>query len=698
MKYNKYNAFTMAEVMILLLTVSVLMAAFAPVMTKRRVNVSKDDVWSFVTADEERNAYFDNAIDRSEPAQAFIGITPKVEDVHTDAVNNLYSKLVIRATDSLKNNDRQNHISFRYRDGNERGQKVASLFAGNQNLLLGSDYKKLELDKVSDIASSTYVPEKAYANTAYGVGALNKLTKGQYNTALGTNALSELTKESGNTAVGVDAGKSLTIANNNTLVGFQAGFKIKGEADADGKRAEENVYIGSKTGYAESKASKNTAVGAAALYAITEGNFNTAVGKDTLRNLTKGSSNTAVGYSSMINLSSGRYNTSIGSNACNLLQGSAANKTCIGSGSGTGGNPLLPLFKDDVVERVYIGSKPKNTGAGGPMAVLEVHNVPNYNYNSKPIGGNMGNESVVINGNLIVRGQTYLETPIYRQSTVERIVRDNYRVPKGLVAYTMMTSAGKTIFVGLDGAKRTNITMIDGGLDYNIVRENCICTHSFVQDADQPTFPNSVNTSYTYNTNNGASKSYDWTSKTGIGGIYKDESTGVNVTLVNQPDFNGLPSVFGNIDEDSYGRLEIDYNRAHYNGVTSCCPDLTSDSRLKNIGEKYSGGLDELKRLNIYNYTFKKDKNKTPHVGVIAQDLKLVFPKAVIKDKKGYYHIRWDEMFYALINSVKTIHARVEKLSVKIANDTQRMNALKSSNKKLNAKLDELDRELSGLE
>ncbi len=35
MKYNKKSAFTMSEVMVLLLTLSVLLAAFAPAITKR---------------------------------------------------------------------------------------------------------------------------------------------------------------------------------------------------------------------------------------------------------------------------------------------------------------------------------------------------------------------------------------------------------------------------------------------------------------------------------------------------------------------------------------------------------------------------------------------------------------------------------------------------------------------------------------
>ena len=119
---------------------------------------------------------------------------------------------------------------------------------------------------------------------------------------------------------------------------------------------------------------------------------------------------------------------------------------------------------------------------------------------------------------------------------------------------------------------------------------------------------------------------------------------------------------------------------------------------MKNIGDKFTAGLAELKRLNIYNFTFKNDVRKLPQVGVMAQDLKMVFPNAVSKDKNGYYQIRWDEMFYAVINSVKELNVRIEKLASKISTDKSRVAALKKDNQELNAKLDKLETELNILE
>ena len=87
-----------------------------------------------------------------------------------------------------------------------------------------------------------------------------------------------------------------------------------------------------------------------------------------------------------------------------------------------------------------------------------------------------------------------------------------------------------------------------------------------------------------------------------------------------------------------------------------------SDRRLKNVGEKYTAGLDELKKLDFYHYTFKKDEAKTPMVGVMAQDLQKVFPDAVKKGDDGFLRIRLEDMFYAVINAVKELDTRINDI------------------------------------
>ena len=97
-------------------------------------------------------------------------------------------------------------------------------------------------------------------------------------------------------------------------------------------------------------------------------------------------------------------------------------------------------------------------------------------------------------------------------------------------------------------------------------------------------------------------------------------------------------------------------------------------------GKEFTSGLDKIKALKVYNYTFKKDTTKTPHVGVIAQDLQKVFPSAVKKGTDGFLTIRMEEMFYAMINAIK-------ELDLKYQAQEKRINDLEKQLQKQDARL-----------
>lgn len=131
-----------------------------------------------------------------------------------------------------------------------------------------------------------------------------------------------------------------------------------------------------------------------------------------------------------------------------------------------------------------------------------------------------------------------------------------------------------------------------------------------------------------------------------------------------------------------------------------------SDARLKNISGDNLAGLDEINKLNVVNYTYKADKAKTPHVGVIAQELKTVFPDAVKKGSDGYYRIRLEDMFYAMINSVKELSARKNDLETLTTDyidtplaELQKQNAdIKAQNELIKQKNAEMEKRISKLE
>lgn len=132
---------------------------------------------------------------------------------------------------------------------------------------------------------------------------------------------------------------------------------------------------------------------------------------------------------------------------------------------------------------------------------------------------------------------------------------------------------------------------------------------------------------------------------------------------------------------------------------------VISDRRLKNVGEVYTAGLDELKKLDFFHYTFKKDEAKTPHVGVMAQDLQKVFPDAVTKGEDGYLRIRMEDMFYAVINAVKELDTKIAEivesvtsLSKKVEEQQQVIDAQQKLIEELQAQNVEFEKRLTKIE
>ena len=664
MKYNKYNAFTIAELMVIMALLVIIVAAFAPVFTVRYNNASTENVWTFVPNDDEFDAFYDQ-INKSMTAQAFIGVTPANK---SDIVRfSPYSKVVIRPSNQIRNGLTrvpQSQIQFRYGNSdNGTGRLVGEIYADPNNLLFGGLYKNLATDNSGNT--------QAMYNTSYGVDSLSKLSSGSGNSALGVGALAKLTSGNANTASGYLAGSAITTGYANTLLGTYAGDKIRS--------GRSNTVIGSI--HLTDEAKGNTILGYNALSKLKDGTFdgNTAVGYNTMAKFTSGEYNTALGANTFAELVHGSYNTAIGYNACAEITGDK--KTCIGTNSGMWDSPYPKEYRNkhqslyaDSIERVYIGGTPKvfyrgfadNKGQHfGGAAVLEVHNIDSKSNLAPFTNISSGNSSVVINGNLIVRGQTYL--------TAKASLYDNKPALMGFFLDRPKNRTHAFGYGGLDGSNRTEKVHGKRGRMHaqQGARFSCVCA--------VPTNDTTGRTSYDWTSQMSAQNTSDnWR----YGGTYTDKSTGASITLKGS----------------SHGSTDIDLNYAHMWGDGSCCPDLRSDIRLKNLESVYTAGLDEINRLKIYNYTYKNDTDKLPRVGVIAQDLKRVFPTAVSKDEKGYYRIRWDEMFYAAINAIKTINSKVETLATRIVKDQARIATLKEDNAKLEQKLDTLAKELTKLE
>ena len=116
-----------------------------------------------------------------------------------------------------------------------------------------------------------------------------------------------------------------------------------------------------------------------------------------------------------------------------------------------------------------------------------------------------------------------------------------------------------------------------------------------------------------------------------------------------------------------------------------------SDKRLKYVGHEFTSGLDKIRELKVFNYTFKNDKAKTPHVGVIAQDLQKVFPDAVSKGDDGFLQIRLEDMFYALVNAVKELDSKITELTNQVKILQEQNKQIIKQNKAIEARLKALE-------
>ena len=105
----------------------------------------------------------------------------------------------------------------------------------------------------------------------------------------------------------------------------------------------------------------------------------------------------------------------------------------------------------------------------------------------------------------------------------------------------------------------------------------------------------------------------------------------------------------------------------HYN---PCTKEITqssgtpSDIRLKQNIEVIGCALN--KTSQIKGVTFNWAQCGAKAIGVIAQDVEPVFPELVVTQEDGYKVVKYDNMVAILIESIKELKARIEKLESQV--------------------------------
>lgn len=619
LKDKKY-AFSLTELLIVLVVLAVLFAALAPILTTRHngASVSTENIWNYVNDDEQqKDIYYDSGVDKWS-STAYIGLKPSTLSTYSPR-----SKVVISASKNLRfNNTPQRQIQFRYGAGD--GVNAGSLYMDSKNISLGSNNDAL----IGAISQNVLDESKnTTENTVAGLGAMSTSTTSNPlpvisgNVAYGTNALKYLTNNrSRNTVVGASAlsGSNPVAARDNIFVGSSvANYDRAGGTGniavgatsmfSGAPRKMNNIYLGYLVGASHSGATavSGNVIAGSQYYAGANG--------------TNSQNNTIIGYNALTGGPRNMVNnTAIGYQACNSIQSeaTAGSRTCIGYGSGAtrgiSGTPTPLTIETDSYDHVFLGGMP--LGGFNGRSVVEV-----YNQKSSQIKGDQNpkmSPTVVFNSNLVVRGGFFPARP-----------------GNGYLSYFKHDNISRAWLSSRRSADHC-------GRILGIGR-----------------------------------KKWRWWGEFGK----PDARSGSSL------EFNGY------CFNDRASKTSYEFN--------SNCPNVkTSDRRLKDIISENNEGLASIEALMPYNFTFKNDKENKSQVGVMAQDLQKVYPSAVVKGKDGYLRIRWDEMFYSMINAIKTLDKKLVAIASSISEMESDVLQIKSEQKNIKKQIAVLNSRAAKLE
>mgnify|MGYP002520582857 CR=1 FL=1 len=134
-----------------------------------------------------------------------------------------------------------------------------------------------------------------------------------------------------------------------------------------------------------------------------------------------------------------------------------------------------------------------------------------------------------------------------------------------------------------------------------------------------------------------------------------------------------------------------------YGPSTSIDGWISSDRSLKENIEPLKYSLDDLKKINVYEYNYL-DEPSHRRIGVIAQEVLKVIPEAVNTSDKDTYTVMPDWVFYPMINAIKELDKTVEKCKATLVAYAKEYNTLSAKMKELETEQKQLEKERKSLE
>ena len=705
---HKFNAFTLAEMMVVMLIMSIVLAAMAPVMTTKN-KVDNSSPWKY-SPNNSSDAYFGQGASM----RAMIGqLNGEDTDNGKLIINNLgssFSHILFKNGNTILGDLYLNGTSLVL--GNRQGNNPI----GNENINIGHDnWPAGTITGSSNItigdASMTSLTTGSH-NIGLGTTLL-AVTTGEHNIGIGDDSLTNITGN-GNIAIGGNANPNTANANKTIAIGANS---VAGSLGAIAIGSSIESGEGTETNGATARGGFSIAIGNGAIsnYDNSVNGLSIAIGTDAKANSEDDNGNAAIaiGYGAESNSSStiaiGTTANATGGSAVaigNEAKATGGRSIAIGPSNGRwdGDNEGSTMAAGENSIALGIGAYSVGTASiaiGNDSHASSNHGIAiGYNAEAKDEAIAIGKDTYIsrLNGGIAIGAGA-------RSGATDSNMYGDYAIAIGKNAKAGSDNGVSLGYNAGSSTKGYNNTAIGAGACQYVTGSNktCIGANSgptssngsdWASDDKERIF---IGSQSKFN-NAPAVLEVHNTKDTGLG-ANKDAAVVINGNLIVKGGVISTLWTDGGGDDDDInlygktsGQLEPFWNKAgtpdyvekyssngHGKFKAFSGKREYSDRRLKYVGKDNNDGLAKIKQLKVFNYVYKKDTTKTPHVGVIAQDLQKVFPNAVQKGKDGFLTIRMEDMFYAVINAIKELDAKYQA-------QEKRINELEKRIEKLEAK------------
>ena len=713
---HKFNAFTLAEMMVVMLIMSIVLAAMAPVMTTKN-KVDNSSPWKY-SPNNSSDAYFGQGASM----RAMIGqLNGEDTDNGKLIINNLgssFSHILFKNGNTILGDLYLNGTSLVL--GNRQGNNPI----GNENINIGHDnWPAGTITGSSNItigdASMTSLTSGSH-NIGLGT-TLTSVTTGEHNIGIGDDSLTNITGN-GNIAIGGNANPNTANASKTIAIGTNSVAGSLG-AIAIGSSIERGE--GTETNGATARGGFSIAIGIGAIsnYDNSVNGLSIAIGHDAKANSEDDSVNAAIaiGYGADSNSAStiaiGTTASATGGSAVAIgtdARATGGRSIAIGPSNGRwdGDNEGSTMAAGENSIALGIGAYSVGTASiaiGNDAQVGESNGIAiGSNAKAPKDDTRYATADNIAIGNNAMGNSTKAQNSIAIGTEALNNINSStgYDIAIGWRALTNNTTGYSNIAVGQD-ALYSNITGVNnvaiGSYACQYVtgsNKTCIGAYSGPPRSSDALAKNDRKVVYlgdAYTTvyipgnlivgkdtmlgarTAGDREQYKVFLKAG------NKGTNDRWTYIGTDDYKGS-------DDNLYGMDDATFTDGSFKLLNAeSFEGKYSDRRLKYVGKDNNDGLVKIKQLKVFNYVYKKDTTKTPHVGVIAQDLQKVFPNAVQKGKDGFLTIRMEDMFYAVINAIKELDAKITALQKENQELKQLVKQVQEDNKRLDQRLQKLE-------